>query len=309
MPSLHHLIAFFEWQPGHLSGADKMEYYKKKFGPQAEAMLKDPNNMLNVRGRPMGIEFNYHEGSRVFNTFSAHRVMELALRNSVQTQNDLCEVLFRKYFKEGKDLSQISDLVDAAEEAASSPACRAMPLKCCGLSTGTSTGDQPTTHIQTPGTQTQPHPDTPQPPRPYPPTPRTIPEYCPGSYLTPDDQGPQAPRYLAPGPGPKARMDRTVVEKLLSSNKGAQVQPVPSPDPVEEVASAVRTSSMQCNGVPHFVFPDGQQVSGGQDEQVFKSILEGLRAKVLRCLSNADDAAQLNLEEVLQLRVPQSRRD
>lgn len=73
--------------------------------------------MLNQRGRPMGIEFVYHEGSRVFNTFNCHKLMAAAALNSVEQQNHLQEILFRKYFKEGKDLGQESELVAAATEA------------------------------------------------------------------------------------------------------------------------------------------------------------------------------------------------
>ena len=116
------------WKPFQLdprlpaSGKDKMQHYLQKFGPSAKSFLVDPNNMLNTRGKPMGIEFVYHEGSKVFNSFNAHKLLAAAGLESVQKQNALMEVYFRQYFKEGKSLGLPEELIPGAVEAGMSEA-------------------------------------------------------------------------------------------------------------------------------------------------------------------------------------------
>jgi predicted DsbA family dithiol-disulfide isomerase len=113
------------WQPFQLDptlsieGTDKLQHYIKKFGPSARSWLVDPNNRLNERGRPMGLEFVYHEGSKVFNSRPAHRLLHFARsRFGTEMQNKLQEVLFRRYFNQGVNLGPTEALVDAAQEVA-----------------------------------------------------------------------------------------------------------------------------------------------------------------------------------------------
>lgn len=85
-------------------------------------MLLDPNNQLNTRGRPMGIEFVYHQNSKVFNSRMAHQLMQFAESLSGSAlQNSLQEILFRRYFKDGEDLGQLEKLAAAATEANIAP--------------------------------------------------------------------------------------------------------------------------------------------------------------------------------------------
>jgi predicted DsbA family dithiol-disulfide isomerase len=58
--------------------------------------------------------------TRVPNTFNAHRLIWFAEKDG--RQHELSEVLFRKYFFDGKDLGDIDNLVSAAEEAGLSAA-------------------------------------------------------------------------------------------------------------------------------------------------------------------------------------------
>jgi len=129
------------WLPFQLNpflgpeGDDKLQAYMKKFGPQAERMLKDPNNQLCRLGQhlnreaakicnsgensppPPPVDFKYIEGSRVFNTMKCHMlVAHDAVEHDPKLQNHLMEVMFRKYFIEGKDLSINDELFDAAKE-------------------------------------------------------------------------------------------------------------------------------------------------------------------------------------------------
>jgi predicted DsbA family dithiol-disulfide isomerase len=99
-------------------GVDKLQHYVKKFGARAQAMVVDPNNPLNQRGRPMGLEYTYHEGSKVFDSLPAHRLLYFARSKfGSEAQNRVQEVLFRRYFKDGENLGGDSALLEAAKEA------------------------------------------------------------------------------------------------------------------------------------------------------------------------------------------------
>lgn len=114
------------------TGADKMELYIRKFGPQAEKMLRDPNNQfarmsahLNQEAKAIDpstqyppVEFRYIEGSRVFNSLRAHMlVAHDAVEADNALQNKLMEIMFRKYFAEGKDLGKTEELMACGQEA------------------------------------------------------------------------------------------------------------------------------------------------------------------------------------------------
>ena len=115
------------WKPfqlnpgGNVNGEDKMEAYMRKFGPQARSFLQDPNNQIAKRGREIGIDYKYHEGSKVFNTIHPHRLMYYVLqKKGVEAQNNLQEILFRRYFSEGQNLGPVAkggQLMEAAVEA------------------------------------------------------------------------------------------------------------------------------------------------------------------------------------------------
>lgn len=158
-------------------GVDKLQHYSAKFGAErAKGFLLDPNNALKVRGRPLGADFEYHEGSKVFNSLNGHRLAHYALVNhGVAAQNRLMETMFRKYFKEGRNLGVEAELLDSATEAG---------------------------------------------------------------------------------------LDAAKVAAFLKS-----------PDATEEVMAELEVSHASCNGVPHFTFPSGKQVSGGQEVAAFRNIL------------------------------------
>ena len=111
-----------EWQPFQLdphippAGIDKIQHYTRKFGPRGVGFINDPNHHLAVRGREIGLAFQYVPGSKVFNSFNGHRLMHRAQKISLKLQSDLQEVFFRKYFSEGKDLGNVEELADAAQE-------------------------------------------------------------------------------------------------------------------------------------------------------------------------------------------------
>ncbi len=106
------------WKPFELNptmpseGTDRKEYMLKKFGT---ADFSGMQNRLSTAGAENGVKFNFAIMTRVPNTFNAHRLIWFAEKQG--RQHELSEVLFRKYFFDGKDLGDIDNLVSAAEEA------------------------------------------------------------------------------------------------------------------------------------------------------------------------------------------------
>ncbi len=106
------------WKPFELNptmpseGADRKEYMLKKFGT---ADLSGMQNRLSTAGAENGVNFDFAKITRVPNTFNAHRLIWLAKKEN--KQHELSEVLFRKYFFDGADLSSNENLLSAAEEA------------------------------------------------------------------------------------------------------------------------------------------------------------------------------------------------
>ncbi len=106
------------WKPFELNptmpseGADRKEYMLRKFGTSDMSGMQ---NRLSSAGAENGVKFNFANITRVPNTFNAHRLIWFAEKEG--KQHDLSEVLFRKYFYDGKDLGDVDNLVSAAEEA------------------------------------------------------------------------------------------------------------------------------------------------------------------------------------------------
>ena len=173
------------WKPFQLNphspveGEDKMEAYIRKFGPDAKRFLLDQNNHLYTRGREVGANMRYVEGSKVFNTFPAHHLIHWAEKeHGPKRANDLHEVLFRKYFNEGLNLGPKDELLKAVKEVG-------LPVEDA--------------------------------------------------------------------------------EKAMEAKKYA-----------DEVNKELRQSHRTCSGVPHFTFPNGHTISGGQEVDHFAAILAEL---------------------------------
>ena len=99
-------------------GVDKLYHYTKKFGPQAERMLKDPNGHIQKRGAAIGCEFKYHEGSKVFNSRKCHLLLTWADEcHGLASQQALKEVFLTMYLNRGADLGLDDELLAAVAEA------------------------------------------------------------------------------------------------------------------------------------------------------------------------------------------------
>src|SRR5262249_45616316 len=102
-------VAFrVRWLPFELNpqmppgGAARAEYRMKKFGSLERSRAMDAQ--IAQAGAGEGIRFRHDLMKITPNTFNAHRLMFLAGRAGPAVQDALCEVLFRAYFCEGRDV-------------------------------------------------------------------------------------------------------------------------------------------------------------------------------------------------------------
>ncbi|MCK9991626.1 MAG: hypothetical protein Dbin4_00146 [Alphaproteobacteria bacterium] len=94
-------------------GMDRKEHVRRKFGEQ-----KGPSPMMDAlleAGRELGIEFNFSNIARMPNTLDAHRLIRWS--HSAGRQPELVEIMFRRYFTQGHDISDHAVLLDIAREA------------------------------------------------------------------------------------------------------------------------------------------------------------------------------------------------
>jgi predicted DsbA family dithiol-disulfide isomerase len=94
-------------------GMDRKEHMRRKFGES-----KGPSPMMDAllnAGRELGIEFNFSRIARTPNTQDAHRLIRWS--HSAGRQPELVEIMFRRYFTDGADISDHAVLMDIASEA------------------------------------------------------------------------------------------------------------------------------------------------------------------------------------------------
>lgn len=97
-------------------GEDANERQMGKYGI-SEAQLEARRAVIRERAAAFGIAFNTHKGSRVYNTFDAHRLLHWAeLQNRAQALA-LKRILQRAYFSDDENISNHEVLVRLAREA------------------------------------------------------------------------------------------------------------------------------------------------------------------------------------------------
>ena len=107
------------WRPFQLNptmpknGLDRRQYLETKFGgPEAARAIYD---QVAAAGAAEHIPFSFDRIARTPNTFAAHRLIWLAGHQG--KQDELVEILFRRYFVEGGDIGSIETLSQAAAQA------------------------------------------------------------------------------------------------------------------------------------------------------------------------------------------------
>lgn len=105
------------WHPFQLNpqlpmaGIERSQYIAEKFGARAQ----DIYGRVSAVGRSVGIDFAFDRIVRQPNTTLAHQLIDVALAQGRQDQ--MVEALFRGYFLEGADLTQLDSLIELARRA------------------------------------------------------------------------------------------------------------------------------------------------------------------------------------------------
>jgi predicted DsbA family dithiol-disulfide isomerase len=107
------------WWPFQLNpqmpaeGRERSSYLIERFGSAERAA--EIFRQIEAAGRGEGIPFAFDRILRTPNTMLSHRLIANAAESG--RQNDLVEVLFRRYFEEGADIGRLEVLAACAAEA------------------------------------------------------------------------------------------------------------------------------------------------------------------------------------------------
>lgn len=106
------------WRPFQLDasipegGVDRKAYMEKKFGTEKARTV---GNTIREFGEAVGIDFRFEKIERSPNTLDSHRLIRWA--GTAGCQNEMVDILFRRYFEDGEDIGSHDILADAATEA------------------------------------------------------------------------------------------------------------------------------------------------------------------------------------------------
>lgn len=108
------------WRPFQLDasipdgGVDRKAYMQKKFGADPDR-AKAAGSAIRDYGDQLGIKFNFDKIKISPNTLDSHRLIRWA--GTAGCQNEMVEILFRRYFVDAEDIGSHAVLLDAAREA------------------------------------------------------------------------------------------------------------------------------------------------------------------------------------------------
>jgi predicted DsbA family dithiol-disulfide isomerase len=106
-----------EWHPFQLNpdmpmeGMDRRAYLERKFGSKKAAVKV--YGQIDQHARDVGLELDLGGIKRTPNTLNAHRLIHWA--GIEQRQSMVVSAMFRAYFKEGRDISDVEVLADLAD--------------------------------------------------------------------------------------------------------------------------------------------------------------------------------------------------
>ena len=113
------VTAIISWKPFELNpkmpaeGQLMGEHLHEKYG-SSPADIEQTEAMITERGQGLGFEFNFKDGSRIYNTFNAHRLLYWA--RSFGKQTELKLALFGLYFTEGGNPGNVSELIETVQK-------------------------------------------------------------------------------------------------------------------------------------------------------------------------------------------------
>lgn len=112
-----------EWHPFQLNpdmpadGVDKRSYLAARFG--GEAKLDEIHNRLRAMAQKAGVAMDPDKAERLPNTLNAHRMIHWAGLEGKQSA--MVSALFRAYWRDGRDIGDVEELCDIAEEVGLDP--------------------------------------------------------------------------------------------------------------------------------------------------------------------------------------------
>lgn len=107
------------WHPFQLNpymgqeGQDINEHLAEKYGLTEDQLKANKQNLVE-RGKESGIEFNFGQRTRIYNTLKCHTLLHFAGEKGKQTE--LKMALFNAYFTKGLDVSDDTVLLACIEE-------------------------------------------------------------------------------------------------------------------------------------------------------------------------------------------------
>lgn len=116
------LQAEIHLQPFELSpdmpfeGEDAVEHIMHKYGI-SEAQSEANRKVIRERAAALGFAYNMQRGSRVWNTFDAHRLLHWAELRDREKAVALKQALFRAYFTDNENVADHEVLVRIARDA------------------------------------------------------------------------------------------------------------------------------------------------------------------------------------------------
>jgi predicted DsbA family dithiol-disulfide isomerase len=113
-----------EWRSFELDPHAQLQYdddlytlLANKYGQTRDWAVNMANDM-KLKGRSIGLEFNFDD-TKSTNTFDAHRLLHLA--KSKGLQNEAEKILFKAYFKDGKQVGNRQELIEIGVEIGIDP--------------------------------------------------------------------------------------------------------------------------------------------------------------------------------------------
>lgn len=106
------------WHPFELNprmppeGQELREHIAQKYGAP-RAASDQARARLTAIGQDLGIEFNWFEGMRIYNTFAAHQLLAWAGDQGREAQHRLKLAFFDRYFTKGENIADPERLLDA----------------------------------------------------------------------------------------------------------------------------------------------------------------------------------------------------
>lgn len=110
------------WHPFELNphmapeGEDTAEHIARKYGSTPEQSRANRQRLSDI-GDSVGFSFNYGEGMRIYNTFKAHKLLTVfGAERGWKAQTALKMALFKAYFQDRRDVSDMAVLAEIAEQ-------------------------------------------------------------------------------------------------------------------------------------------------------------------------------------------------